>query len=98
MKASGGKINSKKGHIYVWNTSARTSQKITSVLQFPLQENWTSFKYLGIPICLKNISSWDWTPLLEKIKSNFSLRGTQWLNPAGRVVLIKAIFSALPIF
>jgi hypothetical protein len=63
-----------------------------------LQENWTSFKYLGIPICLQNLSCSSWTPLIDKIKSKFTLWGSQWLNLTGKVVLIKAVLSALPIF
>jgi hypothetical protein len=72
--------------------------KIADILQFPLYENWTSFKYLGIPICSKNMSSSAWSPILDKIKAKFIQWGSQWLNPVGRVVLIKAVLSALLVF
>jgi hypothetical protein len=55
-------------------------------------------RYLGIPIALKKTSSHDWRHIIEKINSKFTSWGSQWLNLVGRIVLIKAIFSALPIY
>jgi hypothetical protein len=71
---------------------------IVGIFQFPLMESWTTFKYLGIPIYLQNLSSSSWAPIVDKIKLNFIQWGSQWINHAGRVVLIKTALSALPIF
>jgi hypothetical protein len=39
-----------------------------------------------------------WNNILDKIKEKFNKWGSLWLNHAGRVVLIKSVLSALPIF
>jgi hypothetical protein len=67
MRASNDNINRKKIHIFVWNTTSRVASSITKIFQFPLQENWTSFKYLGIPICLQRLPSYAWIPIIDKI-------------------------------
>jgi hypothetical protein len=56
------------------------------------------FKYLGIPIALKNPSSQSWSKIIDKIKTKFGQWGSQWLNPVDRVVLIKSVLSALSIY
>jgi len=72
--------------------------RIVDILQFTLCETWTYFKYLGIPICSKNLSSSAWNPILDMIKIKFIQWGSQWLNLADRVVLIKAVLLALHVF
>jgi hypothetical protein len=36
--------------------------------------------------------------ILQKFKDQFEIWGAMWLNPAGRVILIKAVLSSFPIF
>jgi hypothetical protein len=74
------------------NASNNTSFSVHSF------EKWTSFRYLGIPISLKTSSSQDWQKIIEKINMKFVQWGTQWINPTGRVILIKAVMSALPLY
>lgn len=71
---------------------------IANILNFPFAEKWQTFKYLGIPICLKSLPSTSWNQILDKIKAMFHQWGSFWLNLAGRVVLIKYVLSTLPIF
>jgi hypothetical protein len=51
-----------------------------------------------MPISLSNPTSNTWQGVIGKIKSKLQQWGSQWLNPMGRVVLIKSILSTLPIF
>jgi hypothetical protein len=98
MKVLGGKINKYKIHIYVWNFNSRVATNIAGILQLPMLENWTSLRYLGIPICLQSLPSSTWSHIVEKIKAKFIQWGSQWHNPVNPVVLIKSILSALLIF
>jgi hypothetical protein len=50
----GGKVNNDKVHIYGWNISGLLLQNISIILGFPCLPNWSSFKYLGMPITLGN--------------------------------------------
>jgi hypothetical protein len=49
-------------------------------------------------ICLKSLPSESWHIILQKIKEKFEIWGTYWLNPTGRLVLIKYVLSSLPIY
>jgi hypothetical protein len=97
-QASGALLNNNKSNLYVWNTSLRTTRLIANVFRFTLIEKWKTFKYLGIPICLKALPNTAWTHILEKLKNKLEQWGAFWLNLAGRTVLIKSILTALPIF
>ena len=39
-----------------------------------------------------------WTKQIEKMKNKIQSWGMMWLNMAGRVILIKALLAALPIY
>jgi hypothetical protein len=65
-------------------------QAIAQVFQFYLAENWTFFRYLGIPISLKITSTQVWKKIIKKMNSKLAHWGSQWLNPVGRVILIKS--------
>jgi hypothetical protein len=98
LDASGGEVNNIKCQIFSWNISPRALREIAQVLQFPTTENWSSFKYLGIPITLKYSHSQVWQQILEKISKKITNWGTQWLNPTAWVILIKVVLSTLPIY
>ena len=98
IKASGSALNKNKCHIYSWNTSPRTLYAISTCLDFVASSSWTSFKYLGLPICLKRLSVNDWQPQLENFKSRIQSWGFRWLNAAGKSVVVKSVLSNLPIF
>jgi hypothetical protein len=57
LLTSEGAINYQKCQIFGWNANNQVMHSIYRTLQFSLSENWSSFKYLGIPIALKNPSS-----------------------------------------
>jgi hypothetical protein len=67
-KASRGLVNDSKSNIYEWNISRSLTTQIARILHFEYEENWKSFKYLGIPISLKLLPFNYWLPILDKIK------------------------------
>ena len=40
----------------------------------------------------------DWHGLIDKIKRKINAWGTGWLNPSGKIVLIRVVLSAQPIY
>ena len=60
--------------------------------------NWEAFKYLGFPIFKSAPRASHWSHLAEKLKNKFTYWGANWLNLAGKTVLIKAVVSSLPIY
>jgi hypothetical protein len=93
---SRGLINKEKIQLYTWNVKDREMEAITNCLNFPYTKKWSFFKYLGVPTGPP--PSIVWRPIIEKIQAKISHWGTLWLNPTGRVTLLKSIISSLPIF
>jgi hypothetical protein len=71
---------------------------ITRILGIAGKTQWDSFKYLGVPIFKATAKSSCWAPLVDKIKARISAWGSSWLNPAGKIVLIKSVLSSIPIY
>jgi len=67
-KASRRKINEAKSNVYTWNTRILETRRIYRLLHFNTVFHLNSFKYLGMPITVKNTSLADRNPILEKNK------------------------------
>ena len=60
--------------------------------------DWESFIYLGIPICKTKIKSANWETILDKIKIKIQSWSANWLNLAGKIILIKDVLNSMPIY
>jgi len=60
--------------------------------------NWEAFNYLGIPIFKSAPKASHWNQLIDNLKNKISSWGANWLNLAGKVVLIKAVLTSIPIY
>jgi ribonuclease HI len=96
--ASGSEISQAKSNIYGWNITPNEMLGITRVLGMEGHTNWEAFKYLGIPIFKTAPRTSHWNHLVEKLKNKFSSWGANWLNLAGKAVLIKSVVSSIPIY
>jgi hypothetical protein len=94
----GGSLNKEKSQIYTWNVSIGTRARITRIMGIAITQDWKSFKYLGLPLCLKALPPEFWHLILQNFREKMEIWGAQWINPAGRVVLIKSVLSVLPMF
>jgi len=101
LDASGGKINKRKSRIYGWNVGSHQLHNIAWILEFPFEQGWTSFTYLGIFRVIGLIPKADlWQTRIPKKKIHSKTRqwGTQWLNPAGIIIFIKTVLSSISIY
>lgn len=98
LQASGGKLNNSKCMIYTWNVPRHITQRISRIMEIPALGNWSSFKYLGLPLAKEKVKAQIWTKLIENMRSKLQSWGMHWLNLAGRSILIKSVLSALPIY
>jgi hypothetical protein len=71
---------------------------IARVLGMEGHTNWESFTYLGIPIFKAIPRANQWNHLIDKLKKKISNWGANWLNLAGKVVLIKSVLASMPIY
>jgi ribonuclease HI/exonuclease III len=97
-EASGSEINLAKSNIYGWNITPNEMLRITRVIGMEGHTNWDAFQYLGVPIFKAAPRASHWSHLTEKLKRKFSSWGANWLNLAGKTVLLKAVVASLPIY
>ena len=92
------KINFHKSKIYSWNCSARELRGITRILEMEGTADWETFPYLGIPICKNKLKSANWDNIIDKIQSKIQSWGANWLNTAGKTILLKVVLNSMPIY
>eukprot|EP00253_Pinus_taeda_P023946 PITA_23946 len=97
-RVSGALINENKTEVYSWNIEQRELSDITTLLGFKGQVNWDNFRYLGLPITSGTNKRSLLSDLISKIKAKIAAWGGHWLTKGGKVILIKAVLSALPIY
>eukprot|EP00253_Pinus_taeda_P036022 PITA_36022 len=98
MDYSGGKVNQAKSCIYGWNTANHIIHSIASIFGVPSKLTWNHFSYLGMPVSLGPLKADTWNEMLDKIERKVQQWGTMWLNPAGRLILLKSGITSLPLY
>eukprot|EP00253_Pinus_taeda_P012435 PITA_12435 len=97
-RVSGASINERKSVVYGWNIDQQELTSISALLGFNCQAQWETIKHLGLPIingCNKRAL---WSEVISKIKTKITSWGGYWLTSRGKVILIKSVLSALPIY
>ena len=65
---------------------------------FPGFANWEKIKYLGLPLTLGSSPPSLWLDVLAKLKAKIISWGGLWLSMDGKLILVKVVLSAFPIF
>eukprot|EP00253_Pinus_taeda_P016655 PITA_16655 len=60
LTALGGRLNNKKCKIYTWNVPLQIMQRMSTIVDIPLQRNWSYFSYLGLPLAKETVKSEIW--------------------------------------
>eukprot|EP00253_Pinus_taeda_P019493 PITA_19493 len=95
-EASGTSINASKSQIFFFNTQVTTQRNIARTLGFTIAS--LPSKYLGAPLIDSAINHTAWRTLLDKLESRLSSWTFRSLNIAGRLILIKSILQAMPLY
>ena len=89
-------INKGKSNVFFFNTASQSKRFLTRTLGFTL--GVFPSKYLGMPFSENVVRSSSWKALLNRIQKlmlNWSFRA---LNLPSRVILLRAVLQALPIY
>ena len=98
MSYSRGMINHLKSYIYGWNATTQTLRSIASIFGVPCKLDWGNFSYLGMPVSVGSMKAEVWDTIIDKMKRKVQQWGSLWLNPAGRLILLKSGPSSLPLY
>jgi len=97
-KATGMEFNSRKSTISSCLLSDGEIARLKSFFPFETKSIDEGLKYLGFnlkPNCYKKV---DWLWLLEKLDKKLKLWSHKWLSRAGRLVLVKSVLEAIPVY
>lgn len=89
MEYSRGLINQQKSCIYGWNASNQVIHNIANIFGVSYNLDWTHFSYLGMSVSLGPLKAGTWDSVIDKMKRKVQQWGSMWLNPAGRLTLLK---------
>ncbi|XP_071719076.1 uncharacterized protein [Rutidosis leptorrhynchoides] len=92
---SGLTINPSKSLLYGLNCSQAQLEFFSGILGCPIGH--FLFSYLGIPIGIKRRHSSFWDPVIGKFKKKLAGWKGRCLSFGGRLVLVNAVLSSLPL-
>eukprot|EP00253_Pinus_taeda_P034106 PITA_34106 len=98
MDYSGGAVNFLKSCVYGWNITSQTAHSIANIFGVTYKTKWDHFSYLGMSVSLEPLKAETWNEIIDKVKRKVQQWGTHWLNPAGRLILLKSGISSLPLY
>eukprot|EP00253_Pinus_taeda_P021304 PITA_21304 len=98
MDYLGGAVNFQKSCVYGWNISNQTAHNIANIFGVTYKAKWDHFSYLGMPVSLGPLKAETWNEIIDKVKRKVQQWGTHWLNPAGRLILLKSGITSLPLY
>eukprot|EP00253_Pinus_taeda_P009559 PITA_09559 len=95
-EASGTLINATKSQLFFFNTPISTQKNIARILGFTIAA--LPSKYLGAPLMVSTLKHASWRTLLDKLEARLSSWTFRSLNIAGRLILIKSVLQAMPLY
>jgi hypothetical protein len=97
-KATGMKINEGKSTLTTNLLSEEEGQTLR--LYFPFEEKKLDdgLKYLGFLLKPNDYRKEDWKWLLKKMDKRLNTWSHRWLSRAGRLVLVKSVLEAIPVY
>jgi hypothetical protein len=94
-KASSLVTNIEKSSVISIRCSSEESNLVTNVLSCEVKDFLC--KYLGLSLTPRKPSKADWQVLIDKVASNLPHWKATLMDKAGRLAVVKDIFSAIPI-
>jgi hypothetical protein len=95
-EASGMEVNLSKSHVLFFNTPPEIQNHLTLLLGFT--HSTLPSTYLGIPLIDNPLRNLSWESIPSKFRKRLSLWTFHSLNLHGRLILLKFVLQALPIY
>ena len=94
--ASGLKINFLKSKLAGVNVRREVLEVYAKTLHCTLMR--VPFKYLGLEVGGNPRKKSFWEPIIERLSAKLSIWKGKLMSLAGRICLVKAVFTAIPLF
>ena len=93
---SGIKLNQEKSSFIGFRLSPEELTGCSRILATPT--GTLPIRYLGLPLVDRQLRTQDWKPVLEKVESRLAGWRARLLSRGGRLVLLKTVLEAIPIY
>jgi hypothetical protein len=97
-KATGMKINEGKSSLTTNLLSEEECQTLRIFFPFEEKKLDDGLKYLGFFLKPNDYRKEDWKWLLKKMDKRLNIWSHRWLSRAGRLVLVKSVLEAIPVY
>jgi len=97
-KATGMDINVGKSSLMTHKLSQREVADIIGLFPFTISGMDEGIKYLGFYLKANKYQSRDWSWLIGKVEKRLKGWSHKWLSRAGRLVLVKSVLEAIPVY
>jgi len=97
-KATGMEYNIRKSTISHNLLSDEEINRFKDLFPFESKSIDEGLKYLGFNLKPTNYKKVDWLWLLEKLDKRLKTWSHKWLSRAGRLVLVKSVLEAIPVY
>ncbi|KAG7599341.1 Reverse transcriptase zinc-binding domain [Arabidopsis suecica] len=95
-RISGLHINPHKSALYVGGRNRLALMEAATAHGIPIET--LPIRYLGLPLTTRSMTTHDYTPLIDKIRSRLLSWTNKHLSYAGRLQLIKSVISSISNF
>ena len=97
-KASGMIINEDKSSFYFFGLEEFELISIQNIFSFNVEKIEMGMEYLGFYLkpCRYLLKDWDW--LITKVEKRIKNWSFRWLSRGGKLILVKAILEAIPVY
>jgi len=97
-KATGMDINVDKSSITTNHLRPEEELEILENFPFKISDLDSGLKYLGFSLKANLYLKKDWKWLVGKVEKRLQVWSHRWLSRAGRLVLVKAVLEAIPVY
>ena len=97
-KTFGMLINEEKTSFYYFGLDDTELISLQNIFSFTVLKIDSAMKYLGFYLkpCKYLLKDWDW--LIAKTEKRIKNLSFRWLSRGGKLILIKSILEALPVY
>ena len=93
---SGLRLNRAKSTLVGFGLSAEELSGCSQILETPIGS--LPIRYLGVPLIDRRLRIHDWQPVFEKVETRLGGWRARLLSRGGRLVLLKSVLAAIPIY